>query len=61
MQIICTKYQQQILLDALSGGGLTCSGFCCPAESLGCDDLPDVCRMSCEECLKDRLNWRIEE
>lgn len=56
MQIICTKYQQLILLDALSS-----SGIICPAESLGIDDLPEVCRMSCEECLKDRLNWRIEE
>ena len=56
MQIICTEYQQMILLDALSS-----SGIICPAEALGEDDLPEVCRMSCEECLKDRLNWRIEE
>ena len=56
MQIICTEHQQLIFLDALYS-----SGIICPAEALGIDDLPDVCRMSCEECLKDRLNWRIEE
>ena len=56
MQITCTKYQQHILLEALSN-----SGYLCPAEVLGIDDLPEICRMSCEECMKDRLNWRIEE
>lgn len=56
MKIICTEYQQQILLEAL-----TSSGIICPAEALGVDDLPEICRMSCTECLKDKLNWRIEE
>lgn len=61
MQISCTKYQQDILVDALANNALSSSGMICPAEALGIDDLPDICRMSCEECLKDRLNWRIEE
>lgn len=56
MQIICTEYQQMILLDALLN-----SFAICPAEALGMDDLPDVCRISCTQCLKDRLDWRIEE
>ena len=58
MQIICTEYQQNILCEALTGCGIIC-----PAEALGVEveDLPEICRMSCEECLKDRLDWRIEE
>ena len=56
MTITCTNHQREIICNALGDYDF------CPCVDLGLEE-PDgeTCSLSCEECLKNKIDWRIEE
>ena len=56
IKITCTNVQREIICKALGDYDF------CPCVDLGLED-PDgeTCSLSCEECLKTKIDWRIEE
>lgn len=57
MKIICTKFQRDFICKVLEDQAF------CPCITLGIDDKKpeDVCRQPCCECLKNLIDFTIEE